>query len=253
MKIKVCIPSYHRPKVETLDYLPHASVYVSNEELSDYQRENPGADIIGVDPQYQGNLCRIRNYILDHNPGNIVVILDDDLKYIWYYEDETVHHLNDENEVMRFLFKYSVIAIDLGVKLWGVNITTDKQAYREYTPFSLTSYIGGPFQAHIDSDIRYDESLPLKEDYDMTLQHCNKYRKVLRLNKFFLMVRQVEQSGGCSTYRTFEEEKKQLDLLRKKWGSKIVKYDDGVSRSHNTDKTRHIDINPIIRVPIRGI
>lgn len=253
MKIKVCIPSYHRPRVETLDYLPHAEVYVSKKEEKEYREMNRGSKIIGVDPKYQGNLCRIRNHILDRNRGQVVVILDDDLKYIALWENNQIIKLINEEEVMRFIFKFSVMAIDLGVKLWGINVNQDKQVYREYSPFSLTSYIGGPFQAHVDSDLRYDERLPLKEDYDLTLQHLNRYRKALRVNKYFYSVKQAEQVGGCATYRSIDEEKSQLNLLRKKWGSKIIKFDEGESRSHNSTKTRKFDINPIIRVPIRGI
>jgi hypothetical protein len=41
-----------------------------------------------------------------------------------------------------------------------------------------------------DNDIRYDERIPLKEDYDLSLQHLNKFRKVLRFNKYFYKVKQ---------------------------------------------------------------
>jgi hypothetical protein len=43
-------------------------------------------------------------------------------------------------------------------------------------------------------------------------------------------------------------------LLVLKWGDKIVKGDSlKHSKSHKSDKKRSIDINPIIRVPIKGI
>ncbi len=51
--------------------------------------------------------------------------------------------------------------------------------------------------------------------------------------------------GGCADYRTIQKEKEQFDLLQKKWGSKIVKRDNG-------SKTNY-DINPIIKVPINGV
>jgi hypothetical protein len=95
--------------------------------------------------------------------------------------------------------------------------------------------------------------LPLKEDYDMTIQQLNKYRKVLRVNKFFYDVKQSEQAGGCADYRNMDKEKEQLRLLQKKWGSDIVRSDNN-DRSHNLKKKkRQIDYNPIIKVPIKGI
>jgi hypothetical protein len=58
-------------------------------------------------------------------------------------------------------------------------------------------------------------------------------------------VKQAEQAGGCSTYRTSEREKEQFELLQRKWGSKIVRYDSSSKKG--------FDFNPIIKVPIRGV
>jgi len=255
MKVVIACPSYKRPNgVDTLAYLPSTKVYVSASEFEAYKKNYPKANIISVDPKFQGNLCRIRNYILDDNKGDIVCIIDDDLKFLGYFEKNTVVKLTCEADVISFLIKYSNLALDLGVKLWGINISPDKQNYREYTPFSLTSYIGGPFMVHLDTDLRFDERFPLKEDYDFTLQNLNKYRKVLRVNKFFYSVKQVEQVGGVAEYRNLDEEKRQLKELQKKWGNKIVQTDSlENSRSHSSTKKRNVDINPIIRVPIKGV
>ena len=259
MKISVCCPSYKRPKVETLDYLPFVRVYVDNKEYDEYVNSNPkSADIVSCPNGIQGNLCRVRNYILDEEfkrGVDVVLIIDDDMRGLYYWENKTKHLVKSEDFKM-FIEKYSILAKDLGVYFWGVNVNQDKQIYREYSPFSTTSYIGGPFQCFLKGgSLRYDERLPLKEDYDMTLQQLNKYRKVLRVNKFFYEVKQSEQKGGCATYRNFKKEEQQLKLLQKKWGSDIVKQDKS-NRSHNLSKNKNskrIDYNPIIKAPIKGI
>lgn len=256
MDIRVCIPSYKRPVVETLKYIPFAKVFVDVGEEEEYKKMNPDGNIIGVPKGVQGNLCRIRNYILDEefkDGADVVVIVDDDMKGIYQWQN-TKKQLIPTEEVDFFLQKYSQMAKDMGVYFWGMNINQDKQVYREYTPFSTTSYIGGPFQAFMKgSPLRYDERLSLKEDYDMTLQQLNEYRKVLRVNSHFYVVKQSEQSGGCASQRNYLEEERQLKLLQRKWGSKIVKMDNA-DRSHNLTKTKsRIDYNPIIKVPIKGV
>ena len=255
-KISVCAPSYKRPKVKTLEYLPFVRIYVDGTEYAEYKRVNPGADIIKCKDGVQGNLCRVRNYILKKEFGggaNVVLIIDDDMSGVYYWENKKRVFLRAE-DFQYFVGKYSILAMQLNVYFWGLNVSQDKQNYSEYTPFSLTSYIGGPFQCFLKgNECWYDESLPLKEDYDMTLQQLNKYRKVLRLNKFFYVVKQSEQTGGCASYRSFKREKEQLLLLRKKWGSDIVKVDNA-NRSHNLKKIKkQIDYNPITKVPIKGI
>lgn len=258
MNISVNCPSFKRPKVETLDYLPYCNVWVDEDEYDDYVKENlEGANIISVKSGIQGNLCRIRNHILktEFDKGyDVVCLIDDDMKGMYYWENNKKNNLVEKNSFIPFLEKYSLLASDFGAYFWGVNVNDDKQAYREYTPFSTTSYIGGPFQCFLKgNECWYDERLPLKEDYDMTLQQLNKYRITLRVNKYFYVVRQSEQIGGCASYRNFENEKEQLELLQKKWGNKIVKIDKS-NRSHNLKKKKKkIDYNPVIKVPIRGV
>ena len=40
-----------------------------------------------------------------------------------------------------------------------------------------------------------------------------------------IFIKQSENVGGCATYRNMLREKEQFELLQKKWGSSIVKYD----------------------------
>lgn len=257
-KISICIPSYKRPKVETLDYIPFAKVYIDGEEEEDYKKSNPkGTEFVIMPEGVQGNIARVRNYILDNefnNGTDIVMMVDDDMKGIYYFENEKAYPLKTE-DVISFVYKYSLMALDMDVHYWGVNLNSDKQNYREYTPFSLLSFVGGPLCVFVkDGGLRYDENLPLKEDYDMTLQQLNKYRRVLRVNKYYYQVRQSTNKGGCATYRSIQREKDQLKLLQKKWGSKIVKNDMN-DRSHTgaNENRKFEDYNPVIKVPIKGV
>lgn len=261
MKISINCPSYKRPKVETLDYISTCKVWVAESEYEDYIQANPRFEknIIKVPDKVQGNLCRIRNYILDKElPNNdVVLIIDDDLRNVGRFEPIGNYGYNDvllnEKELYEMLEHYSVLCKDFGFFYWGVNCNKDALSYRQTTPFSTTSYIGGPFQVFLHgNELRYDERLPLKEDYDMTLQNCNKYRGCLRINKYHYDCKQSKQAGGCATYRNYMREEQQLRLLQKKWGDDIVKIDNALN--HNAKKVKkNIDYNPIIHIPIKGV
>lgn len=260
MNISINCPSYKRPKVETLEYLPFCKIWVDGKEYEEYIKENEGHEenIIKCPDGIQGNVSRVRNYILDtefENGADVVCIIDDDMKGIYHYEGDKEYCYNKillkSEEFLDFIEKYSILCDGFGFKLWGVNLNQDAMCYRSYTPFSTTSVILGPFSCHLKNDIRYDERLPLKEDYDLAIQHLNKYRGCLRLNKFHYNCKQSKQAGGCATYRNFEKEKEQLDLLQKKWGTKIVKKDN---LYHKREKEKvNIDYNPIIKIPIKGV
>lgn len=261
LRISINCPSYKRPKVETLDYISSCKVWVAESEYSDYLEENKGheGNIVKVPDAIQGNLCRIRNYILDKElkDNDVVLIIDDDMQSIGSWEPIGTYgyneHILTEEEIYEMLEHYSVLCRDFGFLYWGVMCNKDALSYRQTTPFSTVAYIGGPFQCFLKGNsLKYDERLPLKEDYDMTLQNCQKYRGCLRVNKYHYDCKQSKQKGGCASYRNYEREEQQLKALQDKWGSGIVKID--TTPNHNAKKIRkEIDYNPIIKVPIKGV
>lgn len=188
MRISVNIPSYKRPKVESLDYLPFCKVWVDEDEFNMYKNKNEGANIISIPSGIQGNVARVRNYILDEEfkKNDVVCIIDDDIKGFYRYDRGSKNGLickviGKENFI-DFLEANSLLCKELGFRLWGMNLNKDPLSYTDYTPFSFSSVILGPFSCHLKNDIRYDVRIPLKEDYDLAIQHLNKYRGILRLN-----------------------------------------------------------------------
>lgn len=245
MIVKYFAPSYKRPeKSITQKLYPFVKVVVKESESEEYKKN--GNDVVICPDNIQGNLCRVRNWILDsfENDADCIVIIDDDCSGIGRWENQTKKIFNSD-ELQEFCESATILCNDFGFKFWGLNCVIDKGAYREYSPFGTLQYIGGPFQAHLKNDIRYDEKLPLKEDYDITLQHIQKNGGCLRLNFAHYQVKQSEQIGGCSTYRNLDFEKEQFFDLQKKWGKDIIKRDRTSKRS--------FDYNPIIKVPIKGI
>jgi hypothetical protein len=253
--IRVLIPSYKRPylKSPTQEYLPFAKLVVMESEAAAYRMT--GNDVIECPDSAQGNLCRVRNWILDQNQdARGVLILDDDIRHIVVWENQK-DRVMSAGEVEEFIYHGFSVCEEWGLNLWGINMLFDKGAYREGAPFTTVRTIGGPWQAHRPNPLRYDETLPLKEDYDISLQHMLRYRGVLRFNKYVYVAAQVKQAGGCATYRSIEREKAQFLALQSKWGSRIVQRDHGNDkekvRGEGVKKT--IDLNPRIVSPLAGV
>ena len=83
----------------------------------------------------------------------------------------------------------------------------------------------------------------------MSIQVLNKYRKNLRLNMYHYECDQATLKGGCAEYRNIDREKDHNIMLQRKWGDKIVRFDS----SNKSNKQKTFDINPIIKVPIKGV
>ncbi len=244
----ICSPSWKRADTcFTHKYLPVRYVVCSSQ--ADEYRAN-GLDVWECPDSAQGSVCRVRNWILDNADDERVLILDDDIHYLGRWNGNK-HHKMTTDEALEFIEHGFNLAEQLGVRMWGINIIQDKGAYREYTPFSMNNVVLGPFGGFLNADLRYDENLPLKEDYDLSLQMLNKYRKILRINYAHYVCKQHTNLGGCASYRTINREREQFDLLAAKWGDQIIRRDSGASKTRKRQQS--YDINPIVRVPIAGV
>jgi hypothetical protein len=246
MKIGYFAPSYKRPQKSSTQILyPFVKIVVKESEANDYIIN--GNDVIICPDSAQGNLCRVRNWILNNYLENYdaVILLDDDYKNVVRWNNQKKIKLY-ENEFEELCESLAIICKEYGFYYFGLNCVTDKGAYREHTPFSTNKYIGGPFQGFIKGNkLRYDENLNLKEDYDMTLQNLHKYKGCLRANFASYDVKQAEQIGGCAMQRNSKEEERQFNLLQEKWGNKIIIKDNKSKKS--------FDFNPILKSPLKGV
>jgi len=247
--MKIYAPSYKRcDGVKTHLLLPNVIYCVAEFEAQKYIDKGYNVEIIPN--KVQGNISRVRNYILDNYIKDYGLIVDDDIEGIkrWTLRDGNPKAINVDY-LEEFIESGFVHCEEFGAKLWGLNIIGDKGSYREYTPFSLTNPISGAFMGFINNNLRFDERIPLKEDYDYSIQNINVHRRLLRFNHTFMIKKDHGNKGGCADYRTIGREVEQLELLQKKWGKKIVKNDT----TQRGKKTKGFDINPIINIPIKGI
>ena len=257
-------PSYKRADSHlTQRWLPEATLVVHESEADAYRKE--GARIIVAPDGVKGNIARVRNWVMDYAREKGItryVMMDDDISQVSYWRCSELgenrkwtvipHTRSTFLEFLEFGYQF---AEEWGVRLFGVNPAMgDKGAYREYTPFSTTSYISGSLHCHINPELRYDENLPLKKDFDFCIQECNATRRILRFNWAFLIKKDHQNLGGCAGYRTTKREQDQFMAFQRKWGEDIVRIDGGQSKTH-TKKTRGDawDVNPIIRIPIKGV
>lgn len=242
----IVILSYKRAGEVTSDKVfNNALIYVPNSQVEEYEKyeyEN-GAKVVGFDDKYNGNIARARNYILNEFAGKDVVMVDDDYSYLGCYRKGKAKRLTAD-EIDELIDNGMRMAKELGTVLWGLNVHADRQSYDEYAPFNFLSVVLAPFHAitsELPANIRYDERIPLKEDYDFSLQVLHKYHKVLKFKKYHYQVNHHNKKGGVVSYRTMQKEEEMNNILLRKWGSKVVSYDMAKS------------VNPKVKPNLKGI
>ena len=243
MEIKIITPSYKRSdNVKARMVFEDKLIIACHEfEEKEYRRDNPNNEIMVLPDSIRWNMAKVRNYIKFNCGSKYLVMCDDDVEALWVFEDMEMKNNFDLEKTMAFLKNWFEMCEELGTTLWWVNMLKDRLAYREYAPFSLLCPILWPLSCHINVDdgLKYDERLWLNEDYDYSMQVIWKYHKNLRFNKYYYEAGHLTEKGGCGSYRVLDEEKRQAEIMIRKRGNKVVKYDFSKST------------NPRIYIPLK--
>lgn len=233
MNILYVVPSYNRcDGVTTLNYLSKAKMYVSPEDYPKYVKCNPDWKdrIVEVPEGVQGKgKAHVMNWLLDNLwEDNVdgIMIIDDDVSTLMAH---SINGTKEDYEIDEELFyelceDYTLLAREWGCGMWSFGLNSDRFSYISYSPFKTHSYLDGGLQGFCKKDdVRYDEKLTVKEDVDMFLQQIQKYHKALRVDKYYWKKKSFEGVGGSQAFRSEESEKKQFQLMQKKWGSDIIR------------------------------
>ena len=249
-KLHIAIRSYKRAgNVKTLEIFHNGYIWIPESQLNDYLEYYKKDQIITIPDDEDGNCPKKNNAILNRCDSDWILILDDDITDICYFENAEIHSVK-YIEIENIVIHYFQLAEELGVKLWGMNQNSDPLSYRTYNPVCFLSPILGPCGGHINTELRYDPDTGTKEDYDFWLQNINKYRKTFRVNKYFYKhYHGSGLSGGLLGTRSMEYEKKSLNRLQKKWGTKVVRGYGGYGGGKTTENI----LNTNVKVPIPGL
>lgn len=265
MRIAYACPSYRRPVCRTARFCDRVRIYVDPSEAEEYRAANEGyGEVVACAEGVQGNLPRVRNYILDKefaNGADVVVMMDDDVSgiYAWHCNEGNhfgyvKHRVDGGEELDAFVSMHSQLCLDWGFGMWGCNYNQNKALYKQFAPFGTTKGALGQFMVFVRDELRFDESLPLKEDYDMVLQQLKKYRGALCVNYAFAEGDFGNLKGGTAVRRNLQAEREQYALFKRKWGSKIVRGCKSKRQSMGKDVVGGYDYShPIVKAPIKGI
>lgn len=164
-------------------------------------------------------VSHLRNRILDHfSTGAHVIYLSDDLKGLFVLDSSHKANLRALTpvEIERLIARGFADCAKVKTKLWGV-VAVKNSFYMKNTVASRV-FINDCFCGVIVGSLRWDEGQQMKADYDWTIQHVVKYGCVIRYNSICLEAPyQSKMKGGCAGYRTEDNERASIEMLKAKW------------------------------------
>jgi len=214
----VAIPSKGRASaVKSLRQLPTSAVlFVPEAEAMAYGKCNPGVEVVAV-PDSVAGITRTRNWILDNTAEPRVVFVDDDLKTAGWLEALPfrwrVNRLT-EDELLAEWCRLFELTEQMQYRIWGVATNSAPRAVYPYRPFIFHTYATASCMGMLNlPGFRFDESFPVKEDYELCLRCIKEDGGILGARHLFWENNHWTDEGGCKDYRSAEMETDCIERL----------------------------------------
>lgn len=186
-----------------------------------------GSDRIITHPDAVKGLTPKLNWILDgwshSGQTDALVFIDDDITAVQrcFVEKGEPATIREPELIDTIITNTARLARDLGAFYFGWEASNG--ALRYFTglkPFALTGYINGCAMGFLRGHgLRFDERIVAKNDFDMAAANAHRHRLCLKDTRYTFCQRQTfTGAGGQSAFRTLATERRDVDLLRKKWG-----------------------------------
>jgi len=210
-KVKIAIPTYKRYECETLKILDsnlfEPTLFVNDDiEKMEYEKVNKGISVVATNTK---GITNARNAILSHyKPQDEVVMADDDIRSIQYVDPQGKKLIDATSaQISELCQKGFAECKKLGTKLWGVYPVHN--AFYMAKKSTYYHFIIGSFSGVIISDLRYDDKMRVKEDYDFTMSNIFRFGKVVRFDDWTVNAKHYTNKGGCVDDRSG---KKDIDI-----------------------------------------
>lgn len=193
---------------------PDGTLFVPEDEVRHYRSlfSNP---IIGVPPDVKG-ITRTRNWILDNAGEPWVVMVDDDVKIQGYWIRDSHSTKKAGLSEVQWLHSWARLfemAEDMNLTLWGVETSGMGGSDYSYRPFIFHTYVTASCCGIRNTGARFDESFPVKEDYEFCLRMLRDEKAVIGCRFLHWVNSHWSDPGGCSAYRTDPMEIEQTERL----------------------------------------
>lgn len=226
--IKIAIPTHWRSKTIIEDTLKIVKQF-NKDTFEIYIFPNPieetekythlGSDNIYVVWLPTKWILQTRNQILEYfNEWDEIFFMDDDITwaFIWYNKNNKwVKQDLSINQIEQAITKWFKDIKEKGLKLfWFYPV---QNAFFMSKTIKVNQFIIASAFGMIKTDLKFDENLPLKEDYDFTIQNYIKYGWAIRYNYITFKAKHYTNAWWCQTERNDNREKISCDYLKQKW------------------------------------
>ena len=223
LDLKVVIPSKDRPENvrRMAEMLPDASWVLNEAQAEIYRRAGVAKRKMILHPEDLRGIGKLRNFMLDTISNEILVWIEDDLKFILVWSGSYYKKLRKPEDIMAVITTTAQVAKDAGVSLFGWGNHARGMRFRKNDPFNFIGPISRAAGV-VGRKLRWDERLVGSADTDATLQSLLTDRIIFTDTRYYFNCGEImANKGGLQAVRTKANRDRDVALVKAKWGDYV--------------------------------
>lgn len=214
----IYVPSYRRSDDIKTWHILNDCTYVVRKSEEEAYRKAGVTKILAAPDEEIDSLPKVRQWIIDNTPEDIVIQVDDDLSRFSYANKTNIVNIEDKDTIDMELERIAQLISDLGIGFAALPMQENVLKYTREFSFKSTIGLVCWFNKDGLKKSRYDEKIRFKADMDFELQELLHNRIILIPE--YLRVKAVydKNAGGNSVTKNTRTVQEAVEYMRSKWG-----------------------------------
>ena len=215
--VGIYVPSYKRSdRILTWNVLNSCTYVVRASEEEKYRAAGITSILTAPDDEIN-SLAKVRQWIVDNTPEDIVIQCDDDISKIVYKGKNNKQEIEDKDVIDMEFERVAQIISDLRIGFASCTMTADVRKFN--SEFLFKGITGGICWFNKTAlKARYDNMTYIKEDTDFVLQELL-YNRIIIIPDYFGMQSQYDKnSGGNNENKNLRALTQTVEYMKMKWG-----------------------------------
>ena len=213
----IYVPSYRRYDCIKTDKVLNECTYVVRESEDDLYRKAGVQKIMAAPDREVDSLPKIRQWIIDHTPEDIIVQIDDDIERFSYVNKNNMEEIVDPDIIDCELARIGQILSDLRLGFASIRMQESVIKYNEEFRFQSTIGLVCWFNK-ADLKSRYDPNVRYKADTDFELSELLQNRIIIVPEYLRAKAKYDKNSGGNNVSKNTQTMNETIEYLKNKWG-----------------------------------
>lgn len=216
--VGIYVPSYNRYDKIMTQNIVNECTYVVRKSQEEKYLDAGVKNILAAPDKEIDSLPKVRQWIIDNAPDDIIVQMDDDIERFSYANKNNIVVIEDKDTIDMEIERVAQLLYDLKIGFAALPMQENVLKYTREFSFKSTIGLVCWFNKESLQKCRYDPGIKFKADIDFELQNLL-YNRIMLVPEYLRVKATYDKNkGGNSESKNTRTVNEAVEYMKSKWG-----------------------------------